>query len=393
MERGDLDFDGNYLAGLNLVKPSYPNIQTYFDNLPYFPDKAVDMLVPNYNEYPLNETWLHKALVSVLNYSAMSTVDSNYLQTPNVMLIPADDAAARATLNTTLVSKYTVATDSTGAAGKAILSTYCKFDTTYQCWFTKAVGPGGYHYPLARWVPGPTKAAPNPTGNDSLQPWTILDFNGWTDVDAMDTIAANSFSTLLNITVNTDQGSSNQWGVVQGKVNHGNYDLFNMVMSGQLNMNMYERYFQMFSIYNTAGAGGGVNAPLGGYTNVQLSNLIEKLDSAPAGSAAQWSIANQIQTIIGTDLPIIPLGGHPDWQVYSTTYWTNWPSNASNQMLAGSPFAGTTQNANNLLITFNLKVGPGPSGSTPGYDLTVIITLLGVVSLVVAIRVRKSKAV
>ncbi len=384
MMRGDLDFDGNYLAGLSYIKSSYPNIRTYYADAPYFPDKSPDMLVPNHNKYPLNETWLHKALMSVISYTAMSAVDSGYLATPNVMLIPKDDAAARATLNQTLVDTYTVPYDGTGAAGRAILSTYCTYSDTYQCWFTKAL-VGGFHYPLAEWTLG---------DNGTIAPWKILDFNGWTDVDAMDTIAANAFTTFLKIKVVTDQGSSNQWGVVQGKVNSGDYDLFNMVMSGQLNMNMYERYFQIFSIYNTAGAGGGINAPLGGYTNKELSDLIEQLDSAPAGSPAQWNIANQIQTIIGSELPIIPLGGHPDWQVYSTSYWTNWPDSVSNKMLAGSPFAGTTQNANNLAITFGLQpvTTTAPSSTVPGYDITVVISLIGVAGLVLAMRIRKSRA-
>jgi len=384
MQRGDLDFDGNYLAGLSYIKASYPNIKTYYDDAPYFPDKSADMLVPNHDKYPLNETWLHQALMTVISYSAMSSVDSGYLATPNVMLIPKDDAAARATLNLTLVDEYSVDYDGTGTAGKSILSTYCTFSATYDTWFTKALGPGGYHYPLAEWTVG---------NNGTIAPWKILDFNGWTDVDAMDTIAANSFTSLLDINVVTDQGSSNQWGVVQAKVNSGDYDLFNMVMSGQLNMNMYERYFQMFSTHNTAGAGGGINAPLGNYTNEELSDLIEELDSAPAGSAAQWEVANAIQTIIGEDLPIIPLGGHPDWQVYSTSYWTNWPNSETNPMLAGSPFAGTTQNANNLAITFGLQpAAAAPSTSVPGYDLTVVIALIGVVGLVLALRMRKPKA-
>jgi hypothetical protein len=344
MEQGDLDWDGNYLAGLTTVKVSYPNIVTYFENAPYFPDKAADLLVPNYRNYPLNQTWLHQALMSVLDYTAMSEVDSSYLKTPNVMLIPADDAAAQATLNKTLATQYTIAYDGTGTYGKNLLSTYCSFNQTTQTWFTKAT-IGGYHYPLAEWTVG---------NNATIAPWKILDFNGWTDVDAMDTIAAYAFTHLLNISVVVDQGPANQWGVVQGRVNGGNFDLFNMVMSGQLNMNMYERYFQMFSLNNPAGAGGGVDAPLGGYKNTALSNLIDQLDTMPAGSAAQWAVANQMQNIIGTDLPYIPLGGHPDWQVYSTAYWTGWPGNATNPILPGSPYAGITQNANLLAITFGL---------------------------------------
>lgn len=382
MERGDLDFDGNYLAGLSIVKQAFPNVVTYFKDLPYFPDKAVDLLVPNYKNYPLNQSWLHKALMSVLNYSDMSQVSSGYLKAPNVMYIPADDAAARATLNQTLATHYSIAYDPTGASGKALLATYCNFDKSRQVWFTKAE-VGGHHVPLAEW---------NGVTNASIAAWTILDFNGWTDVDAMDVIAANAFSHVLNVSVAVDQGPANQWGVVQGRVNSNNFDFFNMVMSGQLNMNMYERYFQMFSLNNAAGAGGGVNAPLGGYSNPTLSNLIEKLDNNTG--TAQWAVANAIQNIIGTDLPYVPLGGHADWQVYSTTYWTNWPSNDTNKILPGSPFAGTTQNANNLLITFGLQPAPYAPGlpvNTLLLGILVVVVIVAVAAIVVLMRRKPGK--
>jgi hypothetical protein len=383
MESGSIDFDGNYLAGYPFA--GYSNIQTYEPTAPYFPDKAVDMLVPNYNEYPLNETWLHQAMMSVLNYSQMSSVDSGYLQIPNIMLIPHDDAAATVNLNSTLVTKYTIALDATGVAGQAILSKYAVYNTTQGYWFTKQE-VNGYHVPLGHWVQG---------SNASIVPWTILDFNGWTDVDAMDVYAAAAFSSSLKIQCAVDQGTNEQWGPVQTKVNSGQFDIFNMVMSGQLNMNMYERYFQMFSQDNTAGAGGGINCPLGNMNTVncnyttQLTTDINAINSASTTAATQ-AACNLCQTIIGENLPIIPLGGHPDWQVYSTTYWTNWPNSVTNPVLAGSPFAGVVQNANNLYITFHLQAGKGaPSSSIPGYSLMMIISMLGVAGLALAMRVRK----
>jgi hypothetical protein len=293
------------------------------------------------------------------------------------MLIPADDAAAQATLNKTLAIEYGIPHDGTGAYGKSILSTYCNYDPTTKTWFTKAE-LGGYHYPLAEWTVG---------NNGTIAPWTILDFYGWTDVDAIDSIAAYAFTHFLNISVGVDQGSGNYWGVVQGRVNGGKFDFFNMIMSGQINMNMYERYFQMFSLNNPAGAGGGILAPLGNYTNPTLSNLIEKLDNNTGN--AQWAVANAIQNIIGTDLPYIPLGGHADWQVYSNLYWTNWPSSDTNPILPGSPYAGTTQNANNLLITFGLQPAPGAPLSVNTLLLGALIVVIIVAAAAIIVLMRR----
>ena len=152
MERGDLDWDGNYLAGLTEVKAEYPNVVTYFDDLPYFPDKSPVMLVPNYQNYPLNQTWLHKAMASVLNYTAMSAVSSGYLKDPSPMLIPADDAAARELLNSTIEQEYAITYDVDHAI--SILETYCTYDDVTGVWWTKqGVTPSDpiQHYPLQEW--------------------------------------------------------------------------------------------------------------------------------------------------------------------------------------------------------------------------------------------------
>jgi len=373
MEGGDLDWDGNYLAGLTEVKAEFPNIVTYFNDLPYFPDKSPVMLVPNHKNYPLNQTWLHKALASVLNYTAMSDVSSGYLKDPSPMLIPADDAAARALLNTTIESKYAINYDV--AHGLEILNTYCNFDEASGVWWTKqGVTPSDpiKHYPLQEW---------NYESNTTA-PWTILDFLGWTDVNAMDAVAAQLFSSLLNIQTQVEFISG--WGTVQVRMNNFQFDLADMVMSGQINMNMYERYFQMFSPLSSS-AGGGVNAPLGGWYNQTFIDDIELLDTFPAGSAAQWAVANEMQEILGEVMPVIPLAGHADWQIYSTTYWTNWPNSVTNPMLPSSPFAGTMQNANLLAIAFALN-STGTIPPPPG-DYTLVIVGVGIAIVAVAVVV------
>jgi hypothetical protein len=373
MESGDLDWDGNYLAGLTEVKAEFPNVVTYFDDLPYFPDKSPVMLVPNYKNYPLNQTWLHKALASVLNYSAMSDVSSGYLKNPSPMLIPADDAAARALLNTTIESKYAITYNV--AHGLEILNTYCTFDETSGVWWTKqGVTPSDpiKHYPLQEW---------NYESNTTA-PWTILDFLGWTDVDAMDAVAAQLFSSQLHIQTQVELISG--WGTVQVRMNNFQFDLADMVMSGQINMNMYERYFQMFSPESSS-AGGGVNAPLGGWYNQTFIDDIELLDTFAAGSAAQWAVANEMQEILGQVMPVIPLAGHADWQIYSTTYWENWPNSVTNPMLPSSPFAGTTQNANLLAIVFALN-STGAAPPSQG-DYTLIIVGVGIAILAVVVVV------
>jgi len=406
LETGDIDWDGNYIPGLTTIMSTFTHITTYEPSLPYFPDKAVDEWVFNYNEYPLNETWVHQAIMTVLNYTTMSQVDSGYLQVPNIMLIPHDDASALATYNATIAKAYTPAYDGTGAAGQAYLKQYANLapagsyggPANLPCWFTKAE-VNGKHVPLAGW---------DGSHNSSITPWTVLDFNGWTDVDAMDVIGAASCSSLLKLNMTVDQGAANQWGTVQGRVNsgksaiNGGFDIFNMVMSGQINMNMYERYFQQFSTLNSGyNAGGGVACPLGNCTNVDkalapLTGLIAKLNNNTG--TALLAIANQIQTLIGQQLPIVPLGGHPDWEIYTTQYWSNWPNSVNNPIQAAGPYIGTSQGANNLLITFDLQqVVPTTTPTSSGISTTVfagvviVIIVVAVIAIVLVSRRKPSK--
>jgi ABC-type transport system substrate-binding protein len=204
---------------------------------------------------------------------------------------------------------------------------------------------------------------------------------GWTDVNAMDQVAAQSFSSLLHI--NTQVEFISGWGTVQVRMNNFQFDLADMVMSGQINMNMYERYFQMFSPESSS-AGGGVNAPLGGWYNQTFIDDIEELDTYPAGSAEQWAVANEMQEILGQVMPVIPLAGHADWQIYSTTYWDNWPNSVTNPMLPSSPFAGTTQNANLLAIVFGLESTGATTPPPPG-DNTLIYVGIGIAILAVVV--------
>jgi ABC-type transport system substrate-binding protein len=120
---------------------------------------------------------------------------------------------------------------------------------------------------------------------------------------------------------------------------------------------MYDRYFQIFN-----GTDYYWNH-YGDYRNLQLTELIRQLDIT--AGAAQQAVADQILTIIGTDLPIIPFGGHPNWYQYNTLYWEGFSNKTGNPILPAGPFGGTATGALMQKVILGLTANPDAPKETP----------------------------
>ena len=345
LEANNLDWDGNFVGGLTEIMADYPNIHTFYFDKPYFPDKACKLMVPNHRRWPIAEPWLHKAIASVLNYTAFSEVaSSGYMNTnPSPFLMPKDDGLARLLINETLEEQYRVPYDPTGAYGNALLEQYC--DKIDGIWYTTA-GPSDDYlatYPDRDPI---VDALPAVEGtNVALGPWELLDWAGWTDVNAIDVIALAAINELLGIPMTA---LWLDWGGATTTMDANNYDFVHFVMHWGMNGNMYERYNQMF-----VGAYEGLWNHYGSYRNATLVSLIQSLDTVPAGSQAQQEIANDIQVIIGENLPIIPFGGHPDWYIWNNYYWIGF-SDESMPILPAGPYQQVATNGALLSIVFSL---------------------------------------
>jgi len=113
------------------------------------------------------------------------------------------------------------------------------------------------------------------------------------------------------------------WGTSDADGHAFNYDFMHFVMHSSSG-SMFDRYYQMF-----VGTDYYWNH-YGDYRNPTLVDLIGQLD-VTAG-AAQQAVADQILTIIGTDMPIIPFGGHPNWYQFNIMYWLGFSNKAAFQV-------------------------------------------------------------
>jgi hypothetical protein len=87
----------------------------------------------------------------------------------------------------------------------------------------------------------------------------------------------------------------------------------------------------------------------------------------------QQTVADNILTIIGTDMPIIPFGGHPNWYQYNTMYWVGFSNKATNPILPAGPFGGTATSG--LMQTVVL----GLSARTPVTYSNIAVSKVNVV--------------
>jgi peptide/nickel transport system substrate-binding protein len=373
LQNDEIDVCGNFIPGIDTIMGSMKQIHTYDPNPPYYAEMSIKLLVPNQRKYPLNEPWLHKAIAEALDYKSISLVSSGYLKTPYPYpshLLPADDAVAKALVKPALEQQYAIYNNLTDAV--AILNDNCI--QVSGTWYTKD-GPSNDYLDLyTPWPENATWTKPmaltkvgavdalsgQPGINVALGPWSIMDQQGWSDVLAIDALAC---SMIKSIGITMTQKVVD-WGTNEADAHAFNYDFMHFVMHSSTGT-MYDRYFQMFGnqtdyYWNH----------YGDYRNPELQELIRQLDITTG--TAQQAVADQILTIVGENMPIIPFGGHPNWYQYNIKYWLGFSNKAAyqvtmqnvtvnaqaNQILPAGPFGGTATSALMQTVVLGLTASP-----------------------------------
>ena len=347
LENNEIDICGNFIPGIDTIMDAEPQIHTYDTQPPYYAEMSIKLLVPNHRKYPLGLPWLDKAIAMSLDYHSISLVSSGYLKYPYPYpsdLLPSDDAVAKALVNSTLEQQYAIYNNLTAA--NEILNKHCI--QVGGTWYTKGDDYDAWLATYGADAIVPTDALPSVPGmNVPLGPWSIMDQTGWSDVLAIDALAC---SMIKSIGITMTQKVVD-WGTNDADAHAFNYDFMHFVMHASTGT-MYDRYYQMF-----VGTDYYWNH-YGDYRNATLVELIRQLDIT--SGAAQQTVADNILTIIGTEMPIIPFGGHPNWYQYNTMYWTGFSSKATNPILPAGPFGGTATAALMQTVVLNLSPSVTP---------------------------------
>jgi len=364
MRDGDIDWDGDYVPK-DVWQPA--GYKTYLFDEPYFIDQSVKILVPNYRRWPLGETWLIHAICHVLNFAELNEASEGYCKPPSPLYIPKDDAPGRRLLNTTIedyfINEYFVgkyvgvpyvpdvqeATEILEAACLKHDGYWYTKDGPSEDWINRYVAVGDETYlqvgtvtkTASEWLATGFAAAdelPDEPGiNVKLGPWYLYDIVGWTDINAMSELIAKRVSDALGIpatyreieyddyesrmdTLSTDIGVT--------------FDFAHFCMHAGINNEMSQRYGQFY------------NPPPGCYNNFgdlrnsTISDKLEELDTKLIGSPEEQAVANELQWLVGDDLPYVPTAGHPSWYLYLETYWVRWP-NEKHAFSPAHPYGGS----------------------------------------------------
>ena len=290
--KGDVDLSNNFLPGIaTLAEKGY--VSTYFEGAPYMLSANTAVLFLNTTKPPMDDPAFRKALAYAINVDDIVNVAYANLV-----------AAASPTGLLPQLSKY-----DDQAVIASLGWTYDPPEAARILANAGYVDVNGDGYVEA------------PDGSTiALEVTCPL---GWTDwMESIAVISDSAKAAGINIEdVTPDYGSWNTALTTLG---------FDMTLNNWANLSntpwtLYNLLFR-HPIQEIMGSGN-----FGAYDNQQVFDLVDALAAVPTTNlAGMQSICSQIQTIMLTEVPMIPLWYNGLWAQFSDAVWTNWPTEAAN---------------------------------------------------------------
>jgi peptide/nickel transport system substrate-binding protein len=295
--QGNIDLSNNFFPGID--KLIRGNIQTYYARAPYMLAANTAWLVPNTTKAPLNDRNFRRALATSININR----------------IVRDDYG-------NIVGK---------ASPTGLLPTWSK-------WIDKAqVSRLGFTYSTARAKQILAANGYRDRNNDgfvenkdgSALNLRLIVPNGWSDwMTAIQMIADSAKDAGIRITP-----AYPDFNALVEERNTGKFELA-LNNEVQIGNSPYTYYEYMFRLPIAATQ---TTRNFQRYSNQRAWNLTVQLNKTPSTQAAKAkAIHKQLQQIMLTDLPVIPLWYNGMWAQYNTRYWTNF-ARANGQGLQNTP--------------------------------------------------------
>jgi peptide/nickel transport system substrate-binding protein len=187
-----------------------------------------------------------------------------------------------------------------------------------------------------------------PSGN-VLPTYKILVGSGWTDFIS---IAQTMSQELLQIGIHTtidQEPFSTYYGDAQG----GTYNFLVCWSNGNGATPYYEYYYMLDSAESSTSASKPVNTDYERLTSPAIDAALADFSSTTSLTKQKADILS-IEKMALTEVPAIPVTGRPNWFVYSTRYFTGWPS-ASDPYNAGEAPDNWQGGAEQLYLNVHLK--------------------------------------
>lgn len=288
--KGELDLSNNFLPGVGeLVKRGY--IKTYLADEPYMLSANTAVLVLNTTKKPMDDPAFRKALAYAIDVDEIVRVAFSNL------VIPANP--------TGLLPHLEKFVDRGVVQGLGF-----KYDPEVA---RKILADAGY-----KDVDG-DGFVEAPDGS-KIELKVTCPF-GWTDwMEAIKIIAKSTQGAGINLKDETPD-----YGAWNTALVSGTFDttLNNWAQISNTPWTAYNVWFN-HPIRDVMGSGN-----FGRYNNQKMFDLVDKLAMTPTSDIeGMKAVCSQIQELMLTEMPIIPLWYNGLWAQYNDAVWTNWPSAA-----------------------------------------------------------------
>jgi len=294
---GDIDLSNNFLPGIaELSKQGY--VDTYFEGPPYMLSANTAVLFLNTTLKPLDDAAFRRALAFAIDV-------------PSIVNVAYAQLVAAASPSGLLPSL------STFEDADVIAELGYSFDTAQA---QQILADAGY-------VDIDDDGFVETPDGDPIE-LQVTCPSGWTDwMAAIDIIASSAQAAGINV-----QSTYPDYGAWNTELQSGT---FNMTLNNWAAMSntpwtLYNLLFR-HPIQEQMQSGN-----FGRYDNQTIFDLVDELARVPMTDiAGMQAVTSQIQELMLTEMPMIPLWYNGLWAQFSTAHWTNWPAegNADNPTL------------------------------------------------------------
>lgn len=301
---GQIDWAGNQIAGIqsNYLAKSSDN-HTWLASAPYLSDNNVVSLWLNVTKAPLNDVAVRQAISAGINRDQLSAEGESGNEpaatSSSGLLLPADSSLLSSSLTH----------DLPGAGDAAKVSSILKAD--------------GWTMTGGKW-----------TKNGKQISFSISDPIPYSDYYLDSQLISRQLDALgFNVTVN-GIGDPTVWSA---DVTNGTFD--SAIHWSSQGPTPYFIYDNEVDSTLTAPVGKPAAGDYGRYTNPQAQAALAQYASS-SSATTQAAAISKLQTIMSTQVPLVPLLYGAAWAEFSTRHYTGWPSPSDPYMDPGpnSPY-------------------------------------------------------
>jgi peptide/nickel transport system substrate-binding protein len=317
--KGELDLSNNYLPGIaELSSRGY--VDTYFAEAPFMLSANTAVLFLNTTKPPMDDPAFRRALAFAIN-------------TDDIVNIAYAQLVAAASPTGLLPS----------------LSTYADQDVVDRLGWTYDPAEARRILANAGYVDIDNDGFVEAPDGSAIALEVTCPF-GWSDwMEAIAVIASSAQEAGINI-----QNVTPDYGAWNSALTDGTFD---MTLNNWANMSntpwtLYNLLFR-HPIQEIMGSGN-----FGRYDNQEMFDLVDALAAVPSDDVAgMQAVCSDIQELMLTDVPMIPLWYNGLWAQFSSSVWTNWPTEESAAPTLPTTWSGYWQ-LGGLMTLINLELTP-----------------------------------